>query len=73
MTACHRGGAGGPVTLRLPPGESEQIRTEQERSDRGRAPDRPGQVADGALVYRDNERKSGQRAQSVRMLAHLLR
>jgi len=64
----------GLVTLRLPSGESEQIRTEQEGTDRGRALIDRARSLTGhwALVYRYNERKSGQRAQSVRMLAHLL-
>jgi hypothetical protein len=64
----------GLVTLRLPSGESEQIRTEQEGTDRGRALIERARSLTGhwALVYRYNERKSGQRAQSVRMLAHLL-
>jgi hypothetical protein len=64
----------GLITLRLPSGESEQIRTEQEGTDRGRALIERARSLMGhwALVYRYNERKSGQRAQSVRMLAHLL-
>jgi hypothetical protein len=64
----------GLVTLRLPSGESEQIRTEQEGTDRGRSLIERARSLTGrwALVYRYNERKSGQRAQSVRMLAHLL-
>ena len=64
----------GLVTLRLPSGESEQIRTEQEGTDRGRALIERARSLTGhwALVYRYNERKAGQRAQSVRMLAHLL-
>ena len=64
----------GLVTLRLPSGESEQIRTEQEGTDRGRALIDRARSLTGhwTLVYRYNERKSGQRAQSVRMLAHLL-
>lgn len=64
----------GLVTLRLPSGETEQIRTEQEGTDRGRALIERARSLTGrwALVYRYNERKSGQRAQSVRMLAHLL-
>jgi hypothetical protein len=64
----------GLVTLRLPSVESEQIRTEQEGTDRGRALIERARSLTGrwALVYRYNERKSGQRAQSVRMLAHLL-
>jgi hypothetical protein len=57
----------GLVTLRLPSGESEPIRTEQADTDRGRA-----LQARWVLVYRYNERKSGQRNQSVRMLAHLV-
>jgi hypothetical protein len=62
----------GLITLRLPSGE--QIRTEQEGTDRGRALIERARSLTGrwALVYRYNERKSGQRAQSVRMLAHLL-
>jgi len=64
----------GLVTLRLPSGEAERIRTEQEGTDRGRALIERARSLTGrwALVYRYNERKAGQRAQSVRMLAHLL-
>jgi hypothetical protein len=64
----------GLVTLRLPSGESEPIRTEQADTDRGRALiERARSLqARWVLVYRYNERKSGQRNQSVRMLAHLV-
>jgi hypothetical protein len=64
----------GLLTLRLPSGESEPIRTEQESTDRGRALiDRARSLAGRwVLVYRYNERMSGQRHQSVRMLAHLM-
>jgi hypothetical protein len=64
----------GLVTLRLPSGEAERIRTEQEGTDRGRTLIERARSLTGrwTLVYRYNERKTGQRAQSVRMLAHLL-
>ncbi|HEY1620585.1 MAG TPA: hypothetical protein VGG25_23370 [Streptosporangiaceae bacterium] len=64
----------GLLTLRLPSGESEPIRTEQESTDRGRALiDRARSLAGRwVLVYRYNERMAGQRHQSVRMLAHLM-
>jgi hypothetical protein len=64
----------GLLTLRLPSGESEPIRTEQKDSDRGRALIERARSPEGrwVLVYRYNERKAGQRNQSVRMLAHLM-
>ena len=64
----------GLLTLRLPSGESEPIRTEQENTDRGRALIERARSLEGrwVLVYRYNERKTGQRNQSVRMLAHLM-
>ena len=64
----------GLLTLRLPSGESEPIRTEQESTDRGRALIERARSVEGrwVLVYRYNERKTGQRTQSVRMLAHLM-
>jgi hypothetical protein len=64
----------GLLTLRLPSGESEPIRTEQKDTDRGRALIERARSLEGrwVLVYRYNERKTGQRNQSVRMLAHLL-
>ena len=64
----------GLVTLRLPSGESEPIRTEQGDTDRGRALIERARSLQGrwVLVYRYNERKAGQRNQSVRMLAHLV-
>jgi hypothetical protein len=64
----------GLVTLRLPSGESEPIRTEQADTDRGRALIERARSLEGrwVLVYRYNERKAGQRNQSVRMLAHLM-
>lgn len=64
----------GLVTLRLPSGESEPIRTEQADTDRGRALIERARSLQGrwVLVYRYNERKAGQRNQSVRMLAHLV-
>src|SRR5581483_3021030 len=64
----------GLVTLRLPSGESEPIRTEHADTDRGRALIERARSLQGrwVLVYRYNERKAGQRNQSVRMLAHLL-
>lgn len=64
----------GLVTLRLPSGESEPIRTEQADTDRGRALIERARSLQGrwVLVYRYNERKSGQRNQSVRMLSHLM-
>jgi hypothetical protein len=64
----------GLVTLRLPSGDSEQIRTEQEDTDRGLALIKRARSLQGrwVLVYRYNERKTGQQTQSVRMLAHLM-
>ena len=64
----------GLVTLRLPSGDSEPIRTEQADTDRGRALIERARALRGrwVLVYRYNERKAGQRNQSVRMLAHLV-
>ena len=64
----------GLLTLRLPSGESEPIRTEQKDTDRGRALIDRARSLEGrwVLVYRYNERKTGQRNQSVRMLAHLM-
>ena len=64
----------GLVTLRLPSGESEPIRTEHADTDRGRALIERARSLEGrwVLVYRYNEQKAGQRNQSVRMLAHLV-
>jgi hypothetical protein len=64
----------GLITLRLPSGESEPIRTEQKDTDRGQALIDRARSMEGrwVLVYRYNERKTGQRNQSVRMLAHLM-
>jgi hypothetical protein len=64
----------GLVTLRLPSGETEPIRTEQADTERGRALIERARSLAGrwVLVYRYNERKVGQRNQSVRMLAHLM-
>ena len=64
----------GLVTLRLPSGESEPIRTEHADTDRGRVLIERARSLEGrwVLVYRYNEQKTGQRNQSVRMLAHLL-
>jgi hypothetical protein len=64
----------GLLTLRLPSGESEPIRTEQIDTDRGRALIERARSLEGrwVLIYRYNERKTGQRNQSVRMLAHLM-
>jgi hypothetical protein len=64
----------GLVTLRLPSGEAEPIRTEHANTDRGRALIDRARSLEGrwVLVYRYNERKAGQRGQSVRMLAHLM-
>jgi hypothetical protein len=64
----------GLLTLRLPSGESEPIRTEQKDTDRGQAMIERARSLEGrwVLVYRYNERKTGQRNQSVRMLAHLM-
>jgi hypothetical protein len=63
----------GLVTLRLPSGESEPIRTEHADTDRGRALIERARSLAGrwVLVYRYNERMTGQRNHSVRMLAHL--
>ena len=64
----------GLLTLRLPSGESEPIRTEQKDTDRGQALIERARSLEGrwVLIYRYNERKTGQRNQSVRMLAHLM-
>ena len=64
----------GLVTLRLPSGETEPIRTERQETDRGRALIERARSLEGrwVLVYRYNEPKAGQRNQSVRMLAHLM-
>lgn len=64
----------GLVTLRLPSGESEPIRTEHADTDRGRALVERARSLEGrwVLVYRYNERKAGERNQSIRMLAHLM-
>ena len=64
----------GLLTLRLPSGESEPIRTEQKDTDRGQALIERARSLEGrwVLVYRYNERKTGQRNLSVRMLAHLM-
>jgi hypothetical protein len=64
----------GLLTLRLPSGESEPIRTEQKDTERGHALIERARSLEGrwVLVYRYNERKTGQRNQSVRMLAHLM-
>jgi hypothetical protein len=64
----------GLLTLRLPSGETEPIRTEQRDTDRGRALIERARSLEGrwVLVYRYNERKAGPRHQSVRMLAHLM-
>src|ERR1019366_9835156 len=63
----------------LPPGPrraggGEPIRTEQKETDRGHALIERARSLEGrwVLVYRYNERKTGQRNQSVRMLAHLM-
>lgn len=64
----------GLLTLRLPSGDSEPIRTEHADTDRGRALIDRARSLEGrwVLIYRYNERKTGQRNQSVRMLAHLM-
>lgn len=64
----------GLLTLLLPSGEREPIRTEQQDTDRGRALIERARALAGrwVLVYRYNERKAGPRNQSVRMLAHLV-
>lgn len=64
----------GLLTLRLPSGESESIRTEQKETERGRTLIERARSLEGrwVLVYRYNERKAGPRNQSVRMLAHLM-
>ena len=64
----------GLLTLRLPSGESEPIRTEQKDTERGRMLIERARSLEGrwVLVYRYNERMSGPRHQSVRMLAHLM-
>ena len=64
----------GLLTLRLPDGESESIRTEQKETERGRMLIERARSLEGrwVLIYRYNERKAGPRNQSVRMLAHLM-
>ncbi|HTT51833.1 MAG TPA: hypothetical protein VMH35_10585 [Streptosporangiaceae bacterium] len=64
----------GLVTLRLPSGAEEPIRTEHASTDRGRALIERARSLEGrwVLVYRYNERKASRRDQSVRMLAHLM-
>jgi len=64
----------GLLTLLLPSGEREPIRTEQEHTDRGRALMERARSLEGrwVLVFRYNEPLAGQRKQSVRMLAHLM-
>ena len=64
----------GLLTLRLPSGLSESIRTEQKDTDRGRTLIERARSMEGrwVLVYRYNERKAGPQNQSVRMLAHLM-
>jgi hypothetical protein len=64
----------GLLTLLLPSGVSESIRTEQKETDRGRTLIERARSLEGrwVLVYRYNERKAGPRNQSVRMLAHLM-
>ena len=64
----------GLLTLRLPSGDSEPIRTEHAGTDRGRALIERARSLEGrwVLIYRYNERMTGQRNQSVRMLAHLM-
>ena len=59
----------GLVTLRLPSGESEHIRTEHAGTDRGGALIERAHSLQGrwVLVYRYNERKAGQQNQSVRI------
>ena len=51
----------GLLTLRLPSGESEPIRTEQKDTDRGQAMIQRARSLEGrwVLVYRYNERKTG--------------
>jgi hypothetical protein len=65
----------GLVTLRLPSGENEPIRTEHADTDRGRALIERARSLEGrwVLVYRYNEQKAGQRAQSVRMRGDVVR
>lgn len=64
----------GLLTLRLASGESETIRTEQQETERGRNLIERARSLTGrwVLVYRYNERMTGSRVQSVRMLAHLM-
>ena len=64
----------GLLTLLLPSGVSESIRTEQKDTDRGRTLIERARSLEGrwVLVYRYNERKAGPGNQSVRMLAHLM-
>lgn len=64
----------GLLTLRPPSGDAENIRTEQEETDRGRQMiDRARSlVGRWVLVYRYNEEKAGNRQHNVRMLAHLV-
>ncbi len=64
----------GLLTLLLPSGVRESIRTEQKDTDRGRTLIERARSLEGrwVLVYRYNERKAGPGNQSVRMLAHLM-
>ncbi|MFV5995059.1 hypothetical protein ACNPQM_22045 [Streptomyces sp. NPDC056231] len=64
----------GLLTLRPPSGDAENIRAEQEETDRGRQMiDRARSlVGRWVLVYRYNEEKAGNRQHNVRMLAHLV-
>lgn len=62
----------GLLTLRTPAGDTEQIRTEQQESDRGRELIARARALEGrwVLVFRYNEKASA--TKSVRMLAHLM-
>ncbi|MFC9123264.1 hypothetical protein ACFTXO_26275 [Streptomyces sp. NPDC057067] len=64
----------GLLTLRPPSGDAENIRTEQEETDRGRQLIERARSLVGrwVLVYRYNEEKAGNRQHNVRMLAHLV-
>ncbi|MFG2587912.1 hypothetical protein [Streptomyces sp. NPDC048438] len=64
----------GLLTLRPPSGDAENIRTEQEETDRGRQLIERARSLVGrwVLVYRYNEEKAGNRQHNVPMLAHLV-
>ncbi|MFJ3706453.1 MULTISPECIES: hypothetical protein [Streptomyces] len=64
----------GLLTPRLPSGDAETIRTEQDETDRGRQLIERARTLVGrwVLVHRYNEEKAGNRQHNVCMLAHLV-